>query len=229
MRRLPLALLALTATVPLAAGSCTDYFKGTTLVFEFDHLPALHRIALADMYTTSNPTGEKCADDDYAAAHPDDVDDQGNLQQPYEYDAWATINGAPVRLARFSVRECSLNSGDTTIKNAVTTVSYERLPPAQYQYPKRPSAWYGIVNQTVNSVPSGGATILTPVVIDQATEIFITREAAGVADTAGPEGTLLMLGDVVHENLVYKATLAKVSGGASGLVTAIPADRVSAW
>ncbi|MBI5482061.1 MAG: hypothetical protein HY906_24615 [Deltaproteobacteria bacterium] len=250
MRNLALALLV--AAVALGSDSCTDYFRGTTLVFEFDKLPALHRIpelpeTLPDGLdatdfkydstknpdgTLKNPEGALCADDAYATApeHADMLDELDvPYQQPYEYHAWATINGGPVRLARFSTRECTTSNQDLTIKNAITTVSYVRLPEEQNAYPEKPSAWYGIVNAVVSSVPAGGATILTPVRLEQATEIFVTREDAGVSDDSGPLGTLLMQGELATENLVMTATLKKVSGSASGLVTAIPADRVSAW
>jgi hypothetical protein len=243
MRKLALALLV--AAAALGAGTCTDYFQGETLVFEFEKLPALHRLQPAPdplpeganpldyAYDAKlNPGGALCADDDYATnpAHVD-VLDKINVpyQQPFEYHVWATINDGPVRIAKFTTRECTTSNQDDVIKKAITTVSYVRLPDAEYAYPKKPSAWYGIVSDVVNSVPSGGATILTPVRLEQATEIFVTREDAGVADTAGPMGTLLMRGDVVKKELVLTATLAKVSGLASGLVTAIPADRVSAW
>jgi hypothetical protein len=233
MRKLTLAILV--AAAALGVGSCADYFRGTTLILEFDKLPILHRILPADVWSEDNPTGALCADDDYVAAHPTETDDIGSLyQQRFEYHIWATINGGPVRLGRFSTRECTTSNQDTVIKGAVTTVSYVRLPDAEYAYPQKPSEWYGIVNAVVSSVPSGGVTILTDVRLEQATEVFVTRQAipegATEVDLAtGPDGTLLMRGELVKQDLVLKATLAKVSGAASGLLTAIPADRVSAW
>jgi hypothetical protein len=244
MRKLTLALLV--AAAALAAGSCSDYFRGMTLVFEFEKLPVLHRLpALPDPLPDgtapedyayaegTNDAGAKCADDDYVAVarHQEMVDDiDVPYQQSLEYHVWATINGGPVRIARFVTRDCTTSAVDKIVKPAITTVSYTRLPDAEYGYPKKPSEWYGIVNQVVSSVPSGGATILTDVRLDDATEVFITREeSATVTETSGPMGTLLMQGAVEKSSLVYKVTLKKVSGSASGLLTAIPADRVSAW
>ena len=241
MRNLALAFLV--AATAATGGGCMDYFDGNTLIFEFEKLPVLHRLPLPpDPFPTDanpldyaydaklNPTGQKCADDDYAAAHPEGVDNLGvPYQQPYEYHAWATINGGPVRIAKFSTRECTTSNVDKIMKMAITTVSYTRLPEDQFAYPKKPSEWYGIVNSVVSSVPSGGATIRTPVRLEQATEIFVTREPAGVSDDLAPQGALLMRGDVVKDQLVLRATLAKVTGSASGIVTAIPADRVSTW
>lgn len=252
MRTLTLALLVAAA---LGAGACTDYFQGTTLVFEFDKLPSLHRLpplpeTLPEGTTAAdfayeepvggnpgNPEGALCADDDYVAdpVHASMIDTiDVPYQQRFEYHAWATINDAPVRIARFTTRECTTSNQDTVIKNAITTVSFTRLSDAEYAYPKKPSQWYGVVNAVISSVPSGGATILTPVRLDQATEIFVTREvipddALEVDLASGPRGTVLMRGTPARVGLVYKATLAKVSGAASGLLTAIPADRVSAW
>jgi len=222
-----LALVVPVALAALVGASCADSFTGTTLVFEFEGLPSLHRVDPADAWSADNPSGELCADDAYAAAHPDAVDDLGvNFQRPFKYRAWATINQAPVLLAEFTVRECTVNYNDTVVKPAVTSVSYAREP--KYGYPTGGSEWYGVVNAVINSVPSGGATIATDVRLDQATEIFVTRDDASAAADAMP-GTVLMQGDLRRENLVYSATLAKVSGRAFGLVTAIPADRGSAW
>ena len=229
MRSPMLALLA--AVTVLAGGSCTDYFKGTTLVFEFDStLPKLHQLNPTDL-----ANGDLCADDDYVKNHLTDVDQFNSpYQLPYEYHAWATINGGPVRLVRFSVRDCTVNSGDTEVKPAVTTVSYTREPAYLSANDKDGSLFYGAVDYFSAPVMLGGATMNTDVRLDQATEIFVTREEIPEGQTEvdlanGPQGTLLMRGDLVHENQVFTAKLDKVTGRASGLVTAIPADRVSAW
>jgi hypothetical protein len=156
-------------------------------------------------------------------------------QQRFEYHAWATINDAPVRIARFVTRECTTSNQDDVFKNAVTTVSYTRVPDAQYAYPQKPSEWYGIVNGVVNNIPSGGATIRTDVRMEGATEVFVTKEtipdgATEVDLAAGPAGQLLMQGAVLKKSQgMMFATLNKVSGSANGIMTAIPADRVSAW
>ena len=230
MHRVSLVLLSLLASCAL---SCGDYFRGTTLVFEFDRLPVLHKLNPQDAYhPDNNPNGELCAEDAYVAAHKNETDQYGALyQQPYEYHAWATINGAPVRLARFTVRECTVSIEDKEIKMAVTSVSYQRLPPEQLGYAKKPSQWFGVVNSTVSAVPASGAFIDTPVRIDEsATEIFVTREPENIADTLGPQGPILMQGKLVPRGEgVYAATLTRVTGVASGAVAAIPADRANAW
>jgi hypothetical protein len=230
MRSLMLAILAVLTA--LAGGSCTDYFQGTTLVFEFDNLPVLHKIRAQDQYSAVTGTGELCADDPYVAQTLDDVDDFGNrYQQPYEYHAWATINGSPVRLARFTVRDCSVNSADFEIKPAVTTPSYTREPAYLSANDADGSKFYGSCDYVSAPILIGAATMTTEVRLGQATEVFLTREGEGLADDAGPQpdGVLLMRGDLRRENQVFTATLDKVNGNATGLVTALPADRVSAW
>jgi hypothetical protein len=228
MRSLMLAILA--ALIALGSTGCTDYFKGTQLVFEFDNLPVLKKIRPEDQYSATTGTGELCADDTYVSQHLGQADQFNNLyEQPYEYHAWATINGGPVRLARFMVRHCTVNSADTEIKPAVTTISYNREILYLSADDKHGSQFYGSCNYVSAPILIGAATIYTEVRVDQATEFFLTREAEGIGDDHGPEGTLLMLGNVVHENAVYTATLDKVSGNATGLLTAIPADRSSAW
>jgi hypothetical protein len=228
MRSLMLAILAVLTA--LTGGSCTDYFQGTTLVFEFSSLPVLHKIREVDQYSAVTGTGELCADDPYVAKTRDEVDQFNNpYQQPYEYHAWATINGGPVRLASFTVRDCTVNSADFEIKPAVTTLSYTREPTFLSANADDGSRFYGSCDYVSAPILIGSATLTTEVRLEQATEVFLTREAAGIGAEKGPEGLLLMRGDLRRENQVFTATLDKVSGNATGLVTAIPADRVSAW
>ncbi len=230
MRFCLLALLAFTAVT-----GCTDYFQGTTLVFEFDQLDPLHQIKPEDQYSTASGTGELCADDPYVASTWLDVNQfNQRYQQPYEYHAWATINGGPVRLVRFTVRDCTINSGDFEIKPAVTTINYTRDPTYLSANSEDGSHFYGSVNYVSAPVVLGSATMNTEVRLEQATEVFVTREeipadATEVDLATGPRGTLLMRGSLVRENQVITAKLDKVNGSATGLVTAIPADRVSAW
>jgi hypothetical protein len=233
MRTFMLAILA--ALIALGSTGCTDYFQGTQLVFEFDNLPVLKKIRPEDQYAATTGTGELCADDTYVSQHLGQADQFNNLyEQPYEYHAWATINGGPVRLARFMVRHCTVNSADTEIKPAVTTISYNREPAYLSADDKHGSQFFGSCNYVSAPILIGAATIYTEVRVDQATEFFLTREEVPEGQTEvnlanGPQGTLLMLGNVVHENAVYTATLDKISGNATGMLTAIPADRSSAW
>jgi hypothetical protein len=207
--------LLLGCAAGLAAG-CGDYFDGSDLYFTFDQLAPLQTLTDADR-AASAPGA--CADDAYLAQHPDE-------DQQLEYNAWATLNGGPVLIARFTVRECTFVVTDTDVKKAVTSVRYSRDPDG-YPDPKTGSALYGVVNGIANALPSGGVAMKTDVRLDGASEIFVTREPVGRDPaTATPTASaVLMEGDLVATSGVLKATLTKRLGGASGAVTVVVVDR----
>ncbi|HEY3359077.1 MAG TPA: hypothetical protein VGQ83_37855 [Polyangia bacterium] len=177
---------------------------------------------------TGNQLNGVCADEAYIAANPGQATDS-------EYRAWATINGGPVLLARFTVRECTFASGDKDLKNAITSIKYRRN--AQTGYPAKATATepasglYGAVDTSLNAFLVGMGYMTTEVRLGGATEIFITKEPLGAPETASPSAIVIMSGPLHQEGDVYNARLDKVSTSlaASGNVTAIVINRSSAW
>jgi hypothetical protein len=266
MRTTTLLILAAVA-LAAAATSCSDYFDGTNLYFDFNKLDPLVKLVDADKdcgtitdEATCNlpdppPKGHLgctwkwvddndhtqggtcqgtpaglCADDDYIdgtrgfPAHSD--------QQPrYEYRAWATINGGPALLARFTVRECTVANTDNQLKKMITSIVYHRDPTYGYADRASKSAYYGVVDDVINAFPVGSAYMDTLVRMDNATEVFITEETLDAPETQGPDPrAVLMKGNLTQEGDVYSAVLSKLSlSGPSGHVTAIVVNRTSAW
>lgn len=209
--------LLLGCAAGLAAG-CGESFDGSNLYFTFAKLQALQTLADEDRQRAEDGQGGLCADDAYLAEHPDQ-------DRPLEYRAWATINGGPVLLARFTVRECSFVVSDAVIKNAVTTLSYAR-DESGFPDARTGSDLYGVVDANINALPAGGVYMKTDVRLDKAREIFITRELRETDATAIPTASaVLMEGPLVATNGVLKAKLAKRVGDASGAVTVVVVDR----
>jgi hypothetical protein len=228
--RLLLATAGLLSTLVL--GACASSFDGTNVYFEFQKLAPLQRLLDADKTLNDQGVLAKagiCADDAYVAQYGHD---HPELFDAFEYHAWATMNGSPVRLARFTVRECTLANEDTGLKQAVTTVSFVRDD--QTGYPKKGtgSQVFGVVDQTQNGYPMGGAYMTTGTRLGGATEVFITKEpvpAPGEDLDLRPPSLVLMGGTVAEVSGIITGTLEPRVGLAHGMVTAIIVDRASAW
>jgi hypothetical protein len=203
----------------VGAASCTDYFDGTDLYFVLSgKLPIQDRIADADLTATPPVV---CADESYLVLHPEQ-------RGAYEYHVWATVNGGPARLAKFTTRDCSYAALDPFSKPATTSVTYYRNA---FGYPdeSKGSALYGVLSGLVNGFQIGGTHFATDVRLENATEVFITREPRGIPDTTPPNDYVVMRGDLRVEGSTLSATLNPVNGRADGTLVAIPVERSSAW
>lgn len=200
------------------AASCADSFEGTDLYFELRNLPVQRSLPEEDRLPLGS---DLCADDAYFARRPP-------AEPLEEYDVWATIRGGPVRLARFVVRDCTTSVQDFEYKQAVTTVSYVREPRWGYPDEVAGSGWFGVVSGAL-TIPIGGFALRTPVRVEDATQIFITREPEGVLDEAQPSSNVLVSGLLERRGAVLFAELEKRSGNAEGVVTVVVTSRETLW
>ena len=212
--------IAVTDSIDIPAGVTLTIGAGTVIKLD----PLVDWTADDQKALGETPVAGFCADDAYAAAHPE-------VAKPYEYQAWAMINGGPVRIARFTVRRCTSTFNDKQVKRMITSVHYTRDD--KWGYPDRASASasYGVVDDVIDAFPVGAANFTTDVRFDGATEFFVTREPIDAPESDPPSiDQVLMKGTFTQNGDVYSAVLEKQTlNGPSGHVAAIVVNRISAW